>query len=649
MKHVRTLSRIFAVLSIALIASCSSADDDFQPTDDDGTTEELDLAGDITEDRILDPTQQYAISGTVLIKDGAKLTIPAGTIIVSEEGTDKYIAVEQGGQIDIQGTASLPVIMKSTSGNPGDWGGLLLCGKAPTTEGINVTAEVGGLIYGGTEPNDSSGNIDYLIIEGAGAQINSESQYNGLSLYAVGSGTSIDNVAVLNGADDGVEFFGGTVNVTNYYSENNEDDSVDWTEGWNGTLQNAYILHTIAGFSTAVEADGENANPQLINFTANSTVGGTALQFKKESGATITGLALIGYDTSLDFPDNGAFSNVQIDGQDSNPENAYVAPPTVDIAMFDWVSSNNTGAQVVILEGEVAGEVTLDPSVSYLLESTLIVPNGAKLIIPAGTKIAARPGGQSVYIAVEKGGQIEVNGTANDPVVMSSVSGQPGEWGGLLICGDAPTTEGVDVIAEVGGLVYGGNNAADDSGKINYLVIVGAGAQINSESQFNGLSLYAVGSQTEISNVAAINGADDGVEFFGGTVGLTNFYAFNNEDDSVDWTEGWNGTLTNAYVQHDIAGFSTAIEADGENANPSIVNFTAVSTVGGTALQFKKESGATFTNAFLSGYDTRVDFPDNGAPSNVVVDGVPLTSPNDNVFNGTPVDISGWAWINARL
>ncbi|MDX1461410.1 MAG: hypothetical protein R3359_00015 [Marinirhabdus sp.] len=649
MKHLRTISRIFAILSITLAVSCSSSDDDFQPTDDDGTTEELDLAGDITEDRILDPTQQYSISGTVLIKDGAKLTIPAGTVIVSEEGTDKYIAVEQGGQIDIQGTASLPVIMKSTSGNPGDWGGLLLCGKAPTTEGINVTAEVGGLIYGGTEPNDSSGNIDYLIIEGAGAQINSESQYNGLSLYAVGSGTSIDNVAVLNGADDGVEFFGGTVSVTNYYSENNEDDSVDWTEGWNGTLTNAYVLHTIAGFSTAVEADGENANPKLINFTANSTVGGTALQFKKESGATITNLALIGYDTSLDFVDDGAFSNVQIDGQDSNPENAYVAPPTVDIAMFDWVSSNNTGAEVIILEGEVSGQVTLDPNASYLLENTLIVPNGGKLIIPAGTKIAARPGGQSVYIAVEKGGQIEVNGTATDPVVMSSVSGQPGEWGGLLICGDAPTTEGVDVIAEVGGLVYGGNNPSDDSGKINYLVIIGAGAQINSESQFNGLSLYAVGSQTEISNVAAINGADDGVEFFGGTVSLTNFYAFNNEDDSVDWTEGWNGTLTNAYVQHDVAGFSTAIESDGENANPSIVNFTAISTVDGTALQFKKESGATFTNVFLSGYETRVDFPDNGAPSNVIVDGVPLTSPDDDVFNGTPVDISGWDWIMARL
>lgn len=648
MKNLKKITRIFAILSIVFATSCSN-DDDFQPTEDDTVAEDTNLTGNIDSDRILDPAQQYTITGSVFIKDGAKLTIPAGTEIVAEVGTNNFIAVEQGAEIDIQGTASLPVIMRSSGNNPGEWGGLLLCGKAPTTEGTNVIAEVAGLIYGGNEPADSSGNIDYLIIRNAGAQINSESQYNGLTLYSVGSGTTIDNVAVVDGADDGVEFFGGTVSVTNFYAENNEDDSVDWTEGWNGTLTNAYVLHTVEGFSTAVEADGENENPRLVNFTANSTVGGTALQFKKESGATITGLALIGYDISLDFRDDGAFSNVQIEGEDSNPDNPYIAPPTVDVSTFSWVSSNNTGGEVVILGGDVTSTLTLDPGTSYLLDSVLLIKNGGKLIIPAGTKIAARPGGQDVYIASEIGGQIEVNGTAENPVVMSSISGQPGDWGGLLLCGDAPTTEGTNVIAEVGGLVYGGTNEASDSGKINYLVIVGAGAQINSESQFNGLTLYAVGTGTEISNVAAINGADDGVEFFGGTVSMTNFYALNNEDDSVDWTEGWNGTLTNAYIQNDTEGFSTAVEADGLNFNPSLVNFTAVSTVGGTALQFKKESGATFTNAFLSGYDTRVEFRDDGAPSNVVVDGTPLTTAGDDVFNGTPVDISMWTWITARL
>ena len=99
--------------------------------------------------------------------------------------------------------------------------------KLYKTAGQNVTAEVGGLVYGGNNPTESSGNIDYLILRNTGAQINADSQFNGLSLYAVGSGTTIDNVAVIDGADDGVEFFGGTVSVTNFYAENIEDDAVD--------------------------------------------------------------------------------------------------------------------------------------------------------------------------------------------------------------------------------------------------------------------------------------------------------------------------------------------------------------------------------------------------------------------------------------
>ena len=108
---------------------------------------------------------------------------------------------------------------------------------------------------------DSSGVIRYLQIAGTGAQINPESQYNGVSFYAVGSGTLVDNVAVVNGSDDGVEFFGGTVSATNLYLENNDDDAIDWTEGWNGSITNAYISNTVSGFSTVFEGDKENGNP----------------------------------------------------------------------------------------------------------------------------------------------------------------------------------------------------------------------------------------------------------------------------------------------------------------------------------------------------------------------------------------------------
>src|SRR5690606_33136898 len=228
---------------------------------------------------------------------------------------ESCIVIEKGAKIDVKGTAANPVIMTSANGEPGDWGGLLLLGDAPTTEGPDSVGEVAGVIYGGSNPADNSGSIKYLVIEGSGAQINAESQYNGLTLYAVGSGTVIDNVAILNGSDDGVEFFGGTVSVSNLYVENTEDDAVDWTEGWNGTLTNTYVLHTIDGFSTAIEADGLNGNTTIKNFTAVSTSGGTALQFNRESCATITGLSLSGYDTTVDMANEGPLANILVEGE----------------------------------------------------------------------------------------------------------------------------------------------------------------------------------------------------------------------------------------------------------------------------------------------------------------------------------------------
>ena len=648
MKTIKNLSAYAAAAAMLFLSACGN-DDDFAPVDggEEGETN-LELNGILDSDRILDASQTYTVTGSYLVKSGAKLTIPAGTEIVSQVATNNYIAIEKGAQIDIQGTASLPVVMRSTAGNQGDWGGLVILGDAVTTEGIDATAEVGGFIYGGTNASDNSGNINYLIIKNAGAQINSESQYNGLTLYAVGSGTSMSNIALMDGADDGVEFFGGSAVINNLYAENNQDDSVDWTEGWNGSITNTYVVHNNDGFSTAIEADGDNGNPTITNFTAVSTVGGTALQFKKMSGATINGLSLTGYETSIDMKDDGPLANIIIEGASADPFNGYTTPSSVDVSIFDWVNSNQTG-NASLLQGVVDGTVTLDANVAYTLTSSYIVQDGGKLIIPAGTKITANASGTSVYIAVLKGGQIEINGTADNPVIMSSATATPGDWGGLTICGDAPTTEGTDATAEIGGFIYGGNNAADNSGSINYLVMLGTGAQINSESQYNGISFYAVGSETQVNNVAIINGADDGVEFFGGAVSATNVYLENNEDDAVDWTEGWNGTLTNTFVTHTNGNFSTALEADGDNGNPTLNNFTAITTDPGTALQFKKMSGATMTNVLLSGYDTNVDMKDDGPVSNVIIDGTPLTTATDDVFNGTAVDISGWAWITARL
>ena len=643
-------------LTLSLVTVGCSDDPVIDPIDDSGelpSEENTELNGSVEEDRTLDPAKTYNLTGVLSVESGVTLTIPAGTQIVANDdtaATDVYIVVQKGANIEINGTTSSPVVMSSASGQSGSWGGLVIAGNAVTTEGVGATAEVGGIIYGGSDADDNSGSINYLVLSDAGAQINSESQYNGLSLYAVGAGTTIQNLAILNGADDGVEFFGGSVSVTNIYLENNEDDAVDWTEGWNGSVTNTYVLHSTSNFSTAIEADGVDNNPTFTNFTAVSTTGGTALQFKKNSGVTITGLSLSGYTTSVDIVETGRtdLSNIQLNGVDADPAITYSKAQTVGASTFDWITNRG---QVSVLPGTIDSDLSLDANTEYVISSVVSVEEGATLTIPAGTKITARSddneSGTSIYIVVQKGGMIDIQGTESNPVVMSSTSGTSGSWGGLVIAGNAVTTEGIDATAEVGGIIYGGDDAADNSGSIKYLILSDAGAQINSESQYNGLSLYAVGSGTSIENIAILNGADDGVEFFGGSASVTNLYLKDNEDDAVDWTEGWDGKITNTYVLHTIANFSTAVEADGVNNMPTLENFTAVSETGGTALQFKKQSGATITGLSLTGYDTVLDIAEDGRTdlSEIQIEGIAATIEGTYEVDAT-VDISIFDWAN---
>ncbi|MGB5227928.1 MAG: multidrug transporter [Eudoraea sp.] len=227
----------------------------------------VNLSGVYTEDLVLDSEIDYVITGPVLMADGTTLTIPAGlTIKAQPVGVNAYIAIQQGAQINALGTASNPIIMTSNANSPssGDWGGLVICGKAPinsTPDGSEDTAtsEVGGLSYGGNTPTDNSGSVQYVRIEYAGGAVDGNAELNGLSLYAVGSGTTIDYVEVFEGSDDGIEFFGGTVNASHIVIVNAEDDSMDWTEGYTGTLTDVYVQHGVS-HDKAFECDGYNTD-----------------------------------------------------------------------------------------------------------------------------------------------------------------------------------------------------------------------------------------------------------------------------------------------------------------------------------------------------------------------------------------------------
>ncbi len=609
------------------------------------------LSGEITSNLELSSETTYYLKGKLSISNGATFTIPAGTKIIAniEEGefTSTYIVVQKNAKININGTSSNPVIFKSTNSNAGDWGGLIVAGNATTTSGSNAVAEVGNIIYGGNDDNDNSGTIEHLIILGSGAKINPESEFNGLSLYAVGSKTVINNVAIINGNDDGIELFGGTVSLNNLFLENNIDDAIDWTEGWAGSLTNVLVHNTISEFSSIVEADGVNNNPQLENITAISQNGGTAFQFKDQSGTTIDHLSLLGFESSILFPDGGNYSNVIINNEEVNPQLPYISTATVAENLFDWVD-DKTVITSTVLTGQIIEDTSLDASMDYYLHNKLSISNGAIFTIPEGTKIIADvedSDDTDTYIVVQKGSKIQIEGTAENPVIMTSASKNNGDWGGLIIAGNALTTKGANTIAEIGAIEYGGNNISDNSGSIEYLILKYAGAQVDIDTQFSGLSLFGVGSGTTLSNIAIMSCLADGVNFLGGSASITNIYLKNNNDDAIDWTEGWNGSITNTYVEHHQF-YSSVLEGDGNQVQPTFTNLTAISTADGTsALQFKNDSGAIITGLSLDGYDHTVLMVDHAPYSNVSVDGSTI-DPNLSYENAPSINSTIFDWIS---
>ncbi|MGB0896196.1 MAG: hypothetical protein ACPGU9_07125 [Flavobacteriaceae bacterium] len=260
---------LLAVAAATIFTSCSSDDSSSSTPSSTFTADATNFKGDINDGTVtLDPTQTYNLTGAIIVNDGAKLVIPAGTRIEASGGTQSYIAVAQGAKIEVLGNSSEPVVMTSASANPaaGDWGGLVICGQAPTNKagsnGETATAEVSDLTYGGSDANDNSGIIRYLRVEYTGANFSATKEFNGVSLFAVGAGTTFEYVQSYHGGDDGIEFFGGTVNGKYLVSTASGDDSIDFADGWSGTGQYWYINQgTKAGIEGSNNGDNGYATP----------------------------------------------------------------------------------------------------------------------------------------------------------------------------------------------------------------------------------------------------------------------------------------------------------------------------------------------------------------------------------------------------
>jgi hypothetical protein len=199
------------------------------------------LSGNITSTTTLTSDKEWVLKGYVYVTDGAKLIIQPGTIIKSDISEKGALCIERGAQIVAEGTASKPIIF--TSGRPvgertpGDWGGIVILGRAKTNRTSEPTIEGGiGRAFGGTNDLDNSGILKYVRIEYAGIAAMPNSEINALTLGGVGSGTTIENVQTIYANDDAFEFFGGTVNAKNLYAYGTADDDYDFDFGYRGKV-----------------------------------------------------------------------------------------------------------------------------------------------------------------------------------------------------------------------------------------------------------------------------------------------------------------------------------------------------------------------------------------------------------------------------
>lgn len=297
---------------------------------------------------------------------------------------------------------------------------------------------------------------------------------------------------------------------------------------------------------------------------------------------------------------------------------AFMAGMSLFTACSDDNEPNggNNGNEVETLKGSISSNVTLKAGNTYKLSGEYIVEEGATLNIEEGVKIVAVYDDVVDYILVKQGGKINAVGTADSPIVMTSEKEEPGAWGGIHICGKAHTNaEGGKGSSEIGGATYGGNDDADNSGKLQYVRVEYTGYAFDEEHEANGISFYGVGSGTTVDHCQAYKGSDDGFEFFGGSVNVSNMVVVNCSDDSFDWTEGWNGTGTNlvAYQEAETTlGYDCdcLIEADNnENDNaatpvshPKLKNLILVGNGGSKqGIRLRRGTQVSIENAEVCG------------------------------------------------
>jgi hypothetical protein len=332
----KTIFTLSAILGLAFTGCMNDeAPPILQDTNNpvDSTDNIVNISGMISESTTWTNDNIYVLNQKVVVSSGVVLTIQAGTIIKGTEGNGSLasaLIVAQGGKLNAAGTATEPIIFTSindnievgqTAGtnldetNSGLWGGLIVLGNAPCSfsgdvevvqiEGIPADDSFG--LYGGGDATDSSGVYQYISIRHGGALIGEGNEINGLTLGGVGSETIIDNIEVVANVDDGIEFFGGTVNASNLLVWAQGDDGLDIDQGYSGTINNAIVILG-SNSDHAFEIDGPEGTATgsftLINATiiGNSvTENGEYADYRSGAMGTTQNIYAYGFKDSSDI------------------------------------------------------------------------------------------------------------------------------------------------------------------------------------------------------------------------------------------------------------------------------------------------------------------------------------------------------------
>jgi len=711
-----------------------------------------------TSDVTFTNTAHWILDGRTAVGDdnenSAVLFVQSGTTIIGEEGED-FLVARRGSRIEALGTASAPITMTSIQDvtgqetDIGQWGGLVLLGRAPanscgdqvgetTTEELEscgVSAEGDAGQFGGTDPEDNSGTLNYVIVKHAGRTLGNGDELNGISFAGVGSATNVNYIQVHQNLDDGIEFFGGTVNVRHVVLTDIGDDSFDWSFGWTGNAQFVYIVQNSEAGDNAFESDNSEfdasalplTNPTVANVTIQGAANTNGVRLRAGTAGTLKNFLVVGplgYENCLringaeaeanasagtlsisnsfvacegdanfgnDFTQgifeadtsNRVFAsaselNLAADGRtpeatspvlgagaDLSEDNSYFVatdyvgafdgsndwtagwafgldggfPTNVQNALEQGIATDVSTSFPAITDKPVyqlgadttfTADVTLTNDAHWVLNGRTAVGgdnvDSAILYIQEGTTVFGQEGED--FLVARRGSKIEALGTAQAPIIMTSVqdlTGQEtaqGQWGGLVLLGRAPanscgdqvgeTTEaelnscGVSAEGDAG--QFGGNMPNDDSGTLNYVVVKHAGRTLGNGDELNGISFAGVGSGTVVDYIHVHQNLDDGVEFFGGTVSVKHVVLTAIGDDSFDWSFGWTGNAQFVLIKQDETG-DNAFEADNSEfdaaatplTNPNIANVTVIGSNGANGVRLRAGTAGSLWNFAVTG------------------------------------------------